>query len=192
MKHRTLWVAVGVQRAQPQHTAEEATCLTRWAAGRRRLVEIGVAEGASALVIRRAMHPTGDLWLIDPFHLSRNPLFNTGLVAAKRTVNRCRRGRVHFIIETSQDAAREWSQPIDFVFVDGDHRREAVLADWQGFSQWIEVGGVVLLHDAVRRPGHPNGPADVIDELFRRRPLKGWQTVDLSGSIVAVQRMQQK
>ena len=188
MKHRTIWVALGVKPGQPQHTVEEASCLAKWAGGRRRLVEIGVAEGASAFILRRVMDPDGDLWLIDPFHLTRNPLFNTELVAARRTVGRCRRGRIHFLCEWSWNVSKKWYLPIDYLFIDGDHRYERVLADWQGFAPWVEPGGVVLFHDSVPARGHPAGPSRAVDQLFRSLAEPGWRIVEETGTIVVVRR----
>jgi len=191
LKHRTLWVALGLRPAYPQHSAEEAACLAKWAQGRKRLVEIGVAEGASALILRQNMHPRGDLWLVDPFHLSHNPLFNTGLVAVRRTLGRCRRGRVHIVRAWSRDAVKNWHLPIDFLFIDGDHRYESVLADWEGFAPWVEPGGVILFHDAKQTQDHPVGPAQVVDRIFRGRGEPGWSIVEESGTIVAVLRKEQ-
>lgn len=190
MRHRTLWVALGLQSAEPQHSPAESEALTRWASGRRQLVEIGVAEGASASRLRSAMDPSGDLWLIDPFHLSRNPLFNTGLVAARRTVEAASPGaRVHFVIKKSLEAAADWKQPLDFVFVDADHDYEAVLADWRAWSPHVGSKGVVAFHDAIRAPGHPDGPARAIDHLFRDpRREPDWRIVDEVETLVVVEK----
>src|SRR5437667_12354506 len=62
---------LGLRPIFAQHTSAEHETLKRWACGRRRLVEIGVAEGASALALREAMSSDAVLYLIDPFHLSR-------------------------------------------------------------------------------------------------------------------------
>ena len=63
MRHRTLWVALGLAEAKSQHDPLEAEALSRWAEGKRTLLEIGVAEGASAR-LRRSMDPTGKLWCL--------------------------------------------------------------------------------------------------------------------------------
>ena len=41
------------------------------------------------------------------------------------------------------------SEPIDLLFVDGDHREEGVRADFEHWSPHVRVGGHVLFHDAV-------------------------------------------
>lgn len=134
------------------------------------------------------MDPSGDLWLIDPFDLSRNPLFNTGRVAARRTVEASPCGRVLFVVKKSLKAAADWNQPLDFIFVDADHGYEAVLADWRAWSPHVVSNGLVAFHDAIRARGHPDGPARV-DHLFRDpRREPDWRIVDEVETLVAVEK----
>lgn len=189
VRHRTLWVALGVQPEKAQHSPAEGDGLTRWAAGRRRLVEIGVADGASANRLRSAMEPSGDLWFVDPSNLSRNPLFNTGLVAARGTVKSGSGCRVHFVVQESLEAAAGWQQPLDFVFVDADHDYQAVLADWRAWSRHVDSNGVVAFHDAIRAPGHLDGSARVVDDLFRGRVREpSWRMVDEVETLVVLEK----
>ncbi len=51
----------------------------------------------------------------------------------------------------SQDApiiekARELG-PYDFIFIDGDHRYDAVRADWENYSAMCKRGGIFAFHD---------------------------------------------
>ena len=80
------------------------------------MVEIGVAEGVSALALREGMAEDGTLYLIDPFHLSRIPALNFIKRVAQRTVAGSARGKVVWIEKFSQDAARrlERSHRFDF------------------------------------------------------------------------------
>jgi predicted O-methyltransferase YrrM len=151
-------------------------------------VEIGVAEGASAALLRRAMAPDGCLWLVDPFHLSRNPLFNTGFVAARRTVGRVNRGEVKFVVASSLEAAQSWREHLDFVFIDADHGYQSVMADWRAWSPYVDPGGLVVFHDAIRKPRHPEGPAAAVDALFRVGRREGWKVVDEIDTLVVVER----
>ncbi len=52
-----LYAWLGLRPFVAQHTAAEHAALQRWANGRTTLVEIGVAEGVSALALREAMSP---------------------------------------------------------------------------------------------------------------------------------------
>lgn len=61
--------AVGSARVPPRtmHTEAEAGLLRSLARGAERVVEIGVCEGSSALVLLRALAPPATLHLVDPF-----------------------------------------------------------------------------------------------------------------------------
>src|SRR5688572_27215678 len=129
-----------------EHTRVESEALRRWARNRKALMEIGVAEGASALALRQVMHPDGTLYLVDPFHLSRLPVLNAMKRAAHSAVNGSANGRVVWIQRFSVDAARGWSTPIEFLFLDGDHAEGAVRQDWHDWHPYIPVAGVVAFH----------------------------------------------
>jgi hypothetical protein len=64
----------GLRAPIAQHTLAEHEALMRHARAASTIVEIGVAEGASAAGLREAMRGDGTLFLIDPFHLSRIPV----------------------------------------------------------------------------------------------------------------------
>jgi hypothetical protein len=183
---------LGIRPVLGQHTASEHDALRKWATGRSRLVEIGVAEGASAVALREVMSPDGTLWLIDPFHLSRVRAINATRRAAHRAVRGCRNGRVIWLEEFSSNAAKGWSGQIDFLFIDGDHSETGVRQDWDEWHQYVVPGGVVAFHDAATFPGgwtQENwGPVKLVDQLFRSRPLPGWEIVQQVDSLVVVQR----
>jgi hypothetical protein len=61
----------GLRPIFAQHTREEHETLQRWARGQKTVVEIGVAEGGSALALRQAMPANGALYFIDPYHLTK-------------------------------------------------------------------------------------------------------------------------
>jgi predicted O-methyltransferase YrrM len=175
-----------------QHTAAEHAALKQWAAGKCRLVEIGVAEGASALGLREAMAANGTLWLIDPFHLSRRRWVNSMKRAAHRAVESCRNGKVIWIENFSSDAATDWKYEIDFLFIDGDHAAAAVHRDWDDWGRFVVPEGVVAFHDARVFPKgwtRPDwGPVQVVDKLFRTQSARGWQIVQETDSLVVVKR----
>jgi predicted O-methyltransferase YrrM len=167
--------------------------LKKWATGKANLVEIGVAEGGSAAELREAMSPTGTLWLVDPFHLSRIRGLNATKRAAHRVVGNCKNGSVVWIELFSCDAVIGWEQKIDFVFLDGDHSEEGVRQDWDNWHPFVIPGGVVALHDAAVFPGgwtrQDWGPVKLVDRLFRRQALPQWKIVQEVDSLVVVQRV---
>jgi hypothetical protein len=77
----------------------------RYAHCARTVVEIGVAEGASAAGLHEAMPKDGTLYLIDPFHLSRLPALNFLKRAAKRAVCAAGSARTVWVQDFSHVAA---------------------------------------------------------------------------------------
>ncbi len=183
---------VGIRPALAQHTAAEHEAIRKWAAGRLSLVEIGVAEGVSAMAIGAAMDQNGRLYLIDPFHLSRVPVLNFIKRIAHKAVESSARGTVHWIEQFSADAARNWKTAIDFLLIDGDHSEAAVLKDWELWSPFVVESGVVLFHDArIFNGGWTTveyGPVKLIDHLFRGSSNKDWEIAEEIHSLVVVQR----
>jgi len=147
-----------------QHSTAERDLLQRHAAGARRIVEIGVAEGGSALELRRVMDPAGELLLVDPYPRGRLGV-SCARITARRTVARERRGTVRWLRATSADAAATFGgDAIDFLFVDGDHAADAVRRDWELWSPFVPVGGAAALHDARHPPEGWGGDRAWIDE----------------------------
>ena len=172
-----------------QHTEAEHRALEKYARGRKSLVEIGVAEGASAIALRGAMNAEGTLYLVDPFHLSRVPMLNFPRRAAKRAVNGKSGPRVVWLEEFSHEAVRGWSKPIDFLLIDGDHREEAVQQDWNDWTPQLVPDGIVVFHDARLFAGGwtsaDYGPVRFVDRMFRNIS-SDWVILDEVDSLVVV------
>jgi hypothetical protein len=183
---------LGLRPALAQHTAAEHAAFRKWACGCKCVVEIGVAEGVSALALREGMAEDGTLYLIDPFHLSRLPALNFIKRVAQRTVNGSLRGRVVWIEKFSPDAAREWNESIDLILIDGDHAEAAVERDWHDWSSYVRPGGVAVFHDArVFEGGWPSadyGPVKFVDRIFRSGGAPEWTIVEEIHSLFAVRR----
>lgn len=185
---------LGIRPVWGQHTAGEHAALKKWATGKSSIVEIGVAEGASAVALREVMLTSGTLWLIDPFHLGREGV-NATKRAAHRAVDGCANGSVVWVESFSFDAVRGWNGPIDFLFLDGDHSKEGVQKDWDSWHRFVIPGGVVAFHDAaIFEGGWPRqdwGPVRLVDRLFREQALPGWKIVQQVDSLVVVERSEQ-
>jgi predicted O-methyltransferase YrrM len=195
---RALAVGTGLIPPRTMHSAEERALLQRLAAGARRVVEIGVYEGSSAVALCAVLEPQAELHLIDPFghHPTALPQgWGATERASKLVVARAARRvgpRVVWHVERSEDTARTWSKPVDLVFVDGDHAETATRLDWELWHGHVAPGGHLLFHDA--REGRPGGrglpgPTRVVDELFRgAQPVPGWSIVAEVDRTVAVRK----
>ena len=183
---------LGLRPFLGQHTPEEHAALQRWAQGRTTLAEIGVAEGVSALALREAMSLDGTLYLIDPFHLSRSRRLNFTRRAAHRIVATCRRGKVVWIEKFSQDAVKDWKEPLDLIVIDGDHSENGVQDDWNDWNRFVKPGGVAIFHDACIFEGGwttpAYGPVKLVDRLFRKGTSPDWSIAEEVHSLLVVER----
>jgi predicted O-methyltransferase YrrM len=132
--------------------------LARHAAGRRRLVEIGVWHGVTTARLRAAMAPDGVLYAVDPFPSGRLG-FSLQRHIAHRVAERVRNGTLEWVELRGEEAGRrhaaERREPVDFVFIDGDHSYESVRGDWEAWSPLVAPGGVIALHDSHPTPARP-------------------------------------
>jgi len=186
----------GLRAPIAQHTAAEHQALERHARGRKNLVEIGVAEGASAVALRTTMDPEGTLYLVDPFHLSRVRVLNFLRRAARRAVSAKSGGKIVWIESFSHEVAAGWKQPIDFLLVDGDHREEAVEKDWNDWHPHVMENGIIAFHDARVFPGgwtSPEyGPVRFVDRMFRNKHSSPWAILEEVDSFVFVRKREHK
>lgn len=167
------WAFHRFRLAEPctQLTREEQLCLTRHAAGRRSLVEIGVMHGASTALMRKVMDPDGTLTGIDPHPPGRLGVSFERFIAEKE-VQRQPGGRVEFLRMRSTDAVAIWTRPIDCLFVDGDHSWSGIDCDWRGFSPFVVPGGVVLLHDSRSVPEREDADSVRYTDAVVRKDLR--------------------
>jgi predicted O-methyltransferase YrrM len=183
---------LGLRPALAQHTAAEHAAFRKWAGGCRCVVEIGVAEGVSALALREGMAEGGTLYLIDPFHLSRLPILNFIRRVARRTVNGSSRGKAVWIEKFSQDAAKNWKEKIELLLIDGDHSEMGVERDWNDWNRFVKPGGIVIFHDARLFQGGWTtagyGPVKFVDRVFRSNGAAEWAIVEELHSLFIVRR----
>lgn len=144
--------AIGLASAFTNTTAAERACLSRHAAGRSRLAEVGVFQGVTTRVLREVMSPAGTLFAVDPFFRNRLGFCPYERIARREVGRTTRREAVvRWLAMTGTDAARQpelAAGGLDFLFLDGDHSWEGVQADWEQYRPLLLPGGIVALHDS--------------------------------------------
>jgi hypothetical protein len=197
---RALALGLGLIPPRTMHSAADAGALLDAAGGARRVVEIGVYEGSSAVALCETLGPDAELHLIDPFGSHPDALpsgWGASEWATRRAVARAlrRRGahaaRVRWHVALSSDVAARWSGEVDLVFVDGDHSQAGCELDWASWSRFVAVGGRMVFHDA--RAGQPGGrglpgPSAVVDRRFRGDGTPGWRILAEADRTVVLER----
>jgi predicted O-methyltransferase YrrM len=199
---RALAVGLGLIPPRTMHSAEDARVLLEAAKGAKRVVEIGVYEGSSALALCEILGPNAELHLVDPFgsHLDALPNgWGATEWATRRVVERALRRRgpqapvVHWHACLSEELAARWQGETDLVFIDGDHSQAGCELDWSCWAQFVPYGGHVVFHDARSdRPGGRGlpGPTAVVTRHFRSDdPAPGWEIVAEADRTVVVLRV---
>jgi predicted O-methyltransferase YrrM len=124
----------------------------------RMIVEIGSYLGKSTVFLAKSLEVLGiegTVTSIDPHTGDRQHLENLGVSQLPSfdmfRVHLLATGvseRVRTIVATSHEAARDWSEPIDYLFIDGWHSYEAVVEDGHDWIPHLTDRGVVVFDDA--------------------------------------------
>lgn len=83
--------------------------------------------------------------------------------------------RIALVNLPSENAARAWDAKIGLLFIDGDHRYEAVALDARLWIPALVHGGLVIFDDARHSD---DGPSRVIDELLKSGKFKSAKGTD--------------
>ncbi len=91
------------------------------------------------------------------------------------------------IVGLSSAVAAWWRTPLGLLFIDGGHSRETTFEDYEGWSPWVTVGGLLAIHDVFEDPSEGGRPPF---EIYRRA-LKSRSFVESSatGSLRVLQRV---
>jgi cephalosporin hydroxylase len=143
------------------------------------VLEIGTADGGTLFLFTRVADPGALMISVD---LPGGP-FGGGYASWKAALYRsfARPGQeIHLLRGDSHDPStakrvteRLGNEPVDLLFIDGDHTYEGVKADFETYSPLVRSGGLIAFHDIV--PGSEEAVGGVPrfwDEL-KRSPGSG-------------------
>ena len=161
-------------------------------------VEIGCLDGYSSRIILDA----SELYLvsIDPFIPDS---MEPSLVGSERrymqnvAMYHKPNWRAQLFRGYSWEAVEQWNwkdkprPPINFLFIDGDHRYEEVLRDFTDWTPHLKQGGILAIHDArmMREGGAPfhPGPSRVAHEQVFSNPHE-WEVIGEAFSLVLARK----
>ncbi len=126
----------------------------------KRIIEIGSYMGRSTVFFARSLQVLGTdgrVTAIDPhsgdrqqrerYAMSEIPTYDMFLTHLRMAGVE---DLIDPIVATSSDAAKGWTEPFQFLFVDGWHGYDAVLADGREWVPNLSEGGVVVFDDALQ------------------------------------------
>jgi MMP 1-O-methyltransferase len=151
------------------------------------IVEIGSWKGKSTIALARGASITHKekIYAIDP----HKPLLEEGYAEDTEAEFRTNikaagvDGQVVSMPMTSEEAARGWNRPIRLLWIDGDHRYQAVKLDFTLWEPHVVEGGIIAMHDTIRK----KGPKQVLwESVFRS---KRFQEIVILDNITAVRKV---
>lgn len=168
-------------------TEEEGLLLQSLAAkSTTNVVEIGSFKGKSTIFIARGLiaGAKGSVYAIDPHtgspeHVEAFGQINTLPFFQQNIINAGVDKHVIPIVKTSEEAAKEFNEQIDLVFIDGDHSSEAFRLDFTTWDKFLTVGGAMALHDS----SNENIAAIINNEIL---PSGRYKIRDMVGSITVL------
>jgi MMP 1-O-methyltransferase len=167
-------------------------------------VEIGTYCGKSTLLLGAAALQTASvLYTIDHHHGSEEHqpgwefhdaslvdevtgLFDT-LPTFRRTLDVAGLDdHVVAIVGKSPIVAQAWRSPLQFLFIDGGHSEAAATRDFEGWAQWVTVGGALVIHDVFPDPRDGGRPPY---HIYCRAIDSGqFREVSVTGSLRVLER----
>ena len=147
----TLKYFLGLEESHTQTSQKERDALASLAMRANKVLEIGVYEGNATKLLASSMLKTGVLYAVDPFSTG-NLGINYGLLITKSQIRRAKKLNngvtVEVIKDFSYNAASNYSlNNFDLIFIDGDHSIEGIKRDWADWSDRLNQGGFIALHD---------------------------------------------
>ena len=166
------------------------------------LVEIGSWQGKSSLVLAKAIRRKNSpkLYCIDPFSADGDAVSKTGYEKRKVELRRplkdvfldnMKRAGVDDLVTVvegySFSFAKKFFDPIDLVFIDGNHEYDAVLQDFCDWSPLVKPGGIIAFYDVNKSPtATKRGPKLVVEQ--RILGSVQWTDTQQVGSLFVARR----
>jgi hypothetical protein len=157
-------------------------------------VEIGCLYGDSANVILTSS-PLIHLISIDPFipDSMEKSLIGSYEDSVEKNKKFITCGRYRILTDYSWNVVDNWQKnSFDFIFLDGDHRYESILRDYNDWIPKLKVGGLLFIHDSrMSRPDGATfhkGPSQVADEYIFNNPDK-WEIVAEAFSLTCARKL---
>lgn len=150
------------------------------------IVEIGSWKGRSTIWLAHGARAAGrTVYAVDPHeHSKEDPTART-LDAFLENITRAGvAGAVEPVVMRSEQASHVITQPVELLFIDGDHSPEGARRDVDTWLPRVMTGGTVMFHD-VLTSGY-SGPRRMFQQRVCRNP--GFHRIRRVGSMAIAER----
>lgn len=162
--------------------------------GNGKIVEIGSWKGKSSILLAHGSKSGNNvsIYAIDPHTGSPEHKETHGEVWTfeefKKNIKNAKvEDIINPIVKTSEEAAKNFNEPIEFIFIDGNHDYEQVKSDFKLWFPKVIDGGIIAFHDT--NTNEFPGPKKLVkDEVFKSKYFKNARFVD---SITFAQKVKQ-
>jgi predicted O-methyltransferase YrrM len=155
------------------------------------IVEIGSFKGKSTIALARgaAASHGAKVYAIDPHRVQPEEGYledtEAEFFANIRTAGVAE--QVVPMIMTSEEAVRNWREPVRLLWIDGDHRYEPSKLDFTLWEPHVVQGGIIAMHDTIRK----QGPKRVLwEKVFRSGRFQNIAIIDNITAVRKVERRQ--
>lgn len=153
--------------------------LAQSSAGAGVIVEIGSWKGKSTISLALGSMKAGGakVYAVDPHKPQAEEGYFEDTESAFRENIRRAGVESHVVprVMTSEEAVAGWHRPIGLLWIDGDHRYEQVKKDFFLWEPHVAEGGIIALHDTIRK----KGPKRVLwEDVFRSNRFERISIVD--------------
>jgi len=97
------------------------------------IVDVGTYMGGSSEVMALSAKPDVKIWTVDCREM------------VPKEYQEANKDRISFNFRDSVSAGIEWTEPIGFLFIDGDHSK--AINDFDAWNKHVILGGYVAFHD---------------------------------------------
>ncbi len=93
---------------------------------------------------------------------------------------------VSVLVATTQQVARWWTTPLDFLFLDGNHTEDVAQHDYAAFARHLVTGGLLAVHDVFPDPADGGRPP--FNVWRRALDTAAFEPVSECGSLRVIRR----
>ena len=140
----------------------------------RRVLEIGTALGGTLFLWTRVATPDAFLVTVDLCPLGLLGRYAAFAVLCRGFARERQRIELVYGVDSHAERTRDrvtqlfGGEPVDFLFIDGDHSYEGVRSDYELYSPLVRPGGIIAFHDIAPRIDAGTGVPRFWNELKAR------------------------